>query len=462
MPDIPAPEFFYHRHRYILHHFLPMYQYVLHLDADSLVLNLSRSLSPYLDTASKQHIYLHLHENGEVTAAAYLIRNSAISRCFLNYWSNISPPHADRYTSTSISLTHTLMPPSQNSFLSRTSHLHNPPHTTTTTTKIQSSNTTYMDSTSTYEVPNYDNGDLVTGLINLLGPRIYNHCITTFAQYITPTEMKSYTNIYHETIVKCWALLLPTLPNRVERIAPYLRIFHPREGFWRTHARLGRFGGWWDELFGSCYSSSDVIGHGWKALARSFWPVGEGGVFTTQLDHTAQLSNHSSPHSDQSQINYNARLSSSYSIPSLHLITNQAICNLTNIHMSNGHVSRCQWLSPTQELHLARKYCMYWSPVCKTHSKVDHNVSSSPGWCVGSVCSKCLGRNSTCSRCRDTDATKDDYSRDGNRLMISRTAVAALLMRDAGGVPYGVEHEGWWVQQLCSACPKKSVYAYNN
>lgn len=91
MGKMTRGEFFHRRHQDILEKYLPNYQFVLNVDADSLVLDLSKSLNFYL-TSEMPDVQLHLHESGEVTAAIYLIRNSPYSRCFLQYWAVMRPP----------------------------------------------------------------------------------------------------------------------------------------------------------------------------------------------------------------------------------------------------------------------------------------------------------------------------------------------------------------------------------
>ncbi len=98
MNDMPIEQFYHARHKHILLHYLPSFQYILNLDSDSLILNMAKSLDAYLQFALQdlskdekekvQHpdIQLHMHENGEISAAVYLLRNGGYSRCFMTYW----------------------------------------------------------------------------------------------------------------------------------------------------------------------------------------------------------------------------------------------------------------------------------------------------------------------------------------------------------------------------------------
>lgn len=90
-------------------------------------------------------------------------------------------------------------------------------------------------------VPNYDNGNLMYLLLELIHPSLYFSCISAVYQ-MTSADLSSLSNVYHQTIVECFKLLLPSIQTRVSTIAPYIHIFLPHQGFWSTHARQDRFG----------------------------------------------------------------------------------------------------------------------------------------------------------------------------------------------------------------------------
>jgi len=71
------------RHRVVAQYLL-RHSHVLHIDTDTIALNETRSLRPY--TRHPAAVTLQLRENGEVAAAAYLVRRSAESDCFLTMW----------------------------------------------------------------------------------------------------------------------------------------------------------------------------------------------------------------------------------------------------------------------------------------------------------------------------------------------------------------------------------------
>lgn len=258
-----AGQFFFKRHMSVLQHFLPQYQHILHLDADSLFLNLSQPLARFLH---RHAVSLHLNPNGEVTAAAYLLRNVPSAYCFMRYWLGMRP--------------------------------HN-----------------------FFDVVNYDNGDLVSAMGSLIAPIEFPYCVQSrLSSYeITPADRGRYNIIYHETIVKCFQKLQPTLLRRLRYHAPFVRIFHHHEGFWRMKSRTGRFGAWWDKLFGTCYSS-DIIGHGWQAMPRELW--------------------------------------------------GNSTCDIPRFRSGGGSNTVCQWHSFEEEKKMQQDYCAWRSPLCRDMSCV--------------------------------------------------------------------------------------------
>ena len=60
------------------------YEWVLHLDGDSIFLDFNKSLDQY--TTASQDIFLQVRLNREVTAAAVLMRTSSFAECFVRLW----------------------------------------------------------------------------------------------------------------------------------------------------------------------------------------------------------------------------------------------------------------------------------------------------------------------------------------------------------------------------------------
>lgn len=420
---MPASKFYYQRHRSILHNYLPYFQHVLHLDADSLILNHSRSLDSYL-TDPLVDIHLHLHENSEITAAIYLIRNSLYSKCFLDYWSNFSPSHVDI-----------------------AKDLHSLDGLSSGDTISGSSQYSYYN---TYEVPNYDNGDLVSAVFNLLYPKKYSECISVISKF-NHSFWNSLVNPYHQTIVECWKTTHGSLYRYLRRnIIPKtkLMIYYPHEGFWRTKGRMNRFGNWWDNLFGKCFPSSDLIGHGWKAMARTLWPL------PSQELSTADLTHHLA-----SQINVTELYLDDKKGSIAYMM--QSTCNIELIKSGKGANSRCQWMSADEELHISQKYCLWRSKVCTNNRGM---ISSRN--CDGNETQLCfsscvLEEPSTCLRHLSPEVSQHRSLTPGSKMEPKRKSQKDRKERVSPyeelfhhiPMKFGVEYEEWWMGQLCATCP---------
>lgn len=328
MKAVAPSEFFHTRHADVLHKYLPHFQQVMHIDADSLVLNIDRPLTVYL--AASADVQLHLHESGEVTASNYIVKNSIYGKCFLRYWSRFRAGDELPFSLGSLR----------------------------------------------YETLNFDNGDLMAAVMNAVSPSAFASCMAEIGASEEST-IRQYSNPYLELHVECWKRIFMdayTNPTRhATEISEGLKIYLPRESYWRTFARKGRFGLWWDQLFGSCFEHSDIIGHGWKAMPRELW----GG-------------NHSCP----------------------------------AISGNNGHNEVCEWVSKALELELARKYCLWKSPVCL----LDYSGTN-----------KCIDDSSACS------ASGSLYSSLRATSMTEKKRKQVQL--------FNVGNEKWWRQQLCSWCP---------
>jgi hypothetical protein len=325
MPDMPAEQFFHQRHYEVRTHLLPRFQNILHLDADSLVLNISRSLDAFIQPSSP-HVQLHMNENGEVTAATYLIRNSPFAKCFLQYWDNFSPPRpSNNYLRESLDSPHNIM-------------LHDVPY-----------------DERMFDVPNYDNGDLVAAAMNMLDPKFYLSCMSVVAA-LSSNDLLKFRNIYHQTVVECWKILHPNLHSlmNMERISGKFMIYLPKEGYWRTHGRRNRYGSdpshWWNMMKGSCFPSSDIIGHGWKGMMRRMWPQVSDELGNFDLLH---------PNSTK-------------------------LCRAAMEETSSGGNPNCYWLSRMQELKVASRYCNWRLPSCTRE---------------GSVCAKAMNSDQTVAPC---------------------------------------------------------------
>lgn len=282
-------------------------------------------------------------------------------------------------------------------------------------------------------VPNYDNGNLMYLLLELIHPSLYFSCISAVYQ-MTSADLSSLSNVYHQTIVECFKLLLPSIQTRVSTIAPYIHIFLPHQGFWSTHARQDRFGKWWNDLFGYCYRSSTIIGHGWKGMAREFWGgAGSGehdrGIFRELYAYASdELSSGSiviplpTEENDIKPNNFSIRQK----------------CNVPGIRSGEGMNGKCIWLTDQEELDVASRYCLWASPICLTFKQNNRSITEiekfSHNLCLTSS-------NSGCSRGKHTGISSID--------VWNTTYLRALFL----GSKFGVDKEDWWKTQICSSCP---------
>lgn len=355
---MPANKFFHERHSEVLQKYLPRFQYVMHIDADSLVLNMNQPLDRFMNGLDVQ---LHLHESGEVTASNYLVKNSLYGRCFLQYWANFK------------------------------------------------ANIGVERELTRYDTLNYDNGDLMAAVMNLFSPKEFVECMS-FIGSMSDNQINRFPNPYLQLHIECWKHMHDhTIGGAlayegVQDTTKGLRVYFPREGYWRTHARTGRFGLWWDQLFGSCYKSSDIIGHGWKAMPRKMW----GG-------------NHSCP---------------------------EFIAHGTGSNYQDaGYNKICNWLSTEQELDIARRFCLRHSPVCSNHD-------DSGNACIGDMyaCTSTGSRFSSRQRPAHVLATRE-ISRDHNRYRLSSVRHRGVRNTSWNTLAqFDVGNEEWWRQQLCSWC----------
>eukprot|EP01041_Mallomonas_annulata_P011883 gene11883-24897_t len=229
-----ANEFFVERHESIMKTYLPYAQWVLHLDADSIVLNMSRTLDDFISRhqlssnpnpyGSDHAIILQVRENTEITSGIYLVRNDPRSYCFLEYWRSFHPPWT-------------------------------PP-------------TPQKPSRSVIPVPNNCNGALVAAVLLLatgdagikcLENLQYNLITRPFPYPEQACSIKNRTRIYE----------LSQLDTSTDLTKFGIRLLWHREGLWRSHEKddpkYAKSGLW--RLFNRCYPSSELIGHGNKNIA---------------------------------------------------------------------------------------------------------------------------------------------------------------------------------------------------
>lgn len=231
-PPSVVEKFYHTRHGDVIDTHLHNYRYLLILDSDNLVVNMSRSLDHIVNLTpfdrSHPHaavdLFLHMREGGEVTASTYFIRNSAFSRCFVQYWRSMSPSDDE----------------------------------------LKQANINWV------ETPNNDNGDLIAAVMNLIHPDIALRCSAALRTHNSNTNRHQ---TYDTKILLCFRLFRGALVN-ISHYVPQMKVFFIREDFFRMHSghtmtkenMLLR-----KDVY--CHQH-DIIVHGWKDLGTRYWPRG--------------------------------------------------------------------------------------------------------------------------------------------------------------------------------------------
>eukprot|EP01041_Mallomonas_annulata_P007971 gene7971-16317_t len=226
-------ECYVEKHESIVEKHLPRAQWVFHLDADSIVLNMSRTLDDFISRhqrssnpyGSDHAIILQRRENTEVASGVYFLRNDPRSYCFMEYWRSFHPPW--------------IPPTPQKPFR------------------------------SIIPVPNFDNGALIGALLMLITGRSGVDCLESLDYNLTTTPFpypeQACLNKYR---TKVYELSRPNVTHELSKFG--LKILWLREGLWRSHEKAVaghvKTGQW--RLYNRCYPSSDLIGHGNKDIAR--------------------------------------------------------------------------------------------------------------------------------------------------------------------------------------------------
>jgi hypothetical protein len=228
-----APEVFYHiRHGEVVREYLAQYRYLLVLDSDNLIVNMSKSLdhivntipNTQMDPFAKVDLFFHMREGGEVTASTYFIRNSAFSRCFIDYWRSMAP--SDEL--------------------------------------LRQANMKWI------QTPNNDNGDLIAALMNFINPDIALKCSSLLRNHSITTQFDRH-RLYDNKILLCFRLFRGALVDTSNH-SPQIKIFFIREDFFRMHTGHTMTK---ENLLlrkdAYCHKN-DIIVHGWKELGSQYWP----------------------------------------------------------------------------------------------------------------------------------------------------------------------------------------------
>lgn len=243
-------KFYHQRHMSAAGAYLHRYKYLLLLDADNLIFNLSRPLTEALhlplSLTEGPDVILHMRDGGEAAASSYLLRNSPYARRFLEWWRDMAPP------------------------------LH-----------LQS-----VDPSRWISTPNHDNGDLVSLLMILLHNEVYLRCLS----HIKPVSPHvSSMEAYDRGVLLCFRLFRGAFAEEAQRKArglhrrlPQVQLLFTRESFltmhtghlWRESSggergdllqRVAQRDGLSYPLKDVMCASNDIIGHGMKSIGSVYW-----------------------------------------------------------------------------------------------------------------------------------------------------------------------------------------------
>ena len=297
LPTMTVAEFFTRRHQYVLDELLHTAQYIAQMEADSFVINMGVSFERFL-SQSQHSIHLQFRENGEVHSGIYILKNDMNSICFLEYWLSFFAPVIPE------------LGPKPSSVPAWPIFIDN---------------------------PNSDNGALVAAMALLLAKYtdstdVYMKCL----ENLHPTRIRVYPEQHCLDILQT-KLYYTFGPEAQDPKPGRIRVWWHREGFWRTslHSRDAPEGRghedlmFFENLYKSCYPSSDFIGHGNKLTHLEIEP-------------------------DQS-----------------------TSCNIEKVRNATGggRNPKCKWLSEQEELTLLRKHCQWRSPACMPGGR----TTSAPG-----------------------------------------------------------------------------------
>jgi hypothetical protein len=336
-----ANDFFVARHESLQNQYLQTAQFTLHLDADSIILNMSRSLEPFLQL--QRSVIFQMRENYEIAAGVYIVRNDWKSWCFLRYWRQMQPSRTPKA----------------------------------------------MGGGRMVPGPNSDNGALVGGVLQLLPESRVRGCLgaeaprppaafqlvalssphlSTAVSTSTARDHVLYElNISDELIydghypehtclykLKRFVYNLGTLSHPRDAISDMgLYVLWIGEGMWRSHEKpLPSPEPYYTDRYRRCYPSSDLIGHGdKKILTHMYMP-----------EHSARCAHHSGS------------------------------------GVSPGHNTQCTWLNSTRdEVSNHVTYCVFNSPSCYSSVPGTGGVEASNDG-LRNLCSERMQMNS----CHDT------------------------------------------------------------
>ena len=320
--DASKDEFMIARHEHVQFRYLFQHQYVMHLDADSLVLNMSTSIECIIKNFRDKSLFLQMRENGEITSAIYIAKSDHRSLCFLQYWREFHPPR----TSNGL-----IIP-----------------------------------------VPNNCNGALVSATLWLAAGNQTTPCLSKYSHEIKANADYAEYECSRHYQDKLYGL--GVLNNRNTG----LYVFWPVEGLWRSHEKKNpNYFTWFADQYSSCFFQSDFIGHGNKQVfvdsyyaphfdrcALSFIPSEP----ITNFQMRQILSSGSKDKMFSNDILLMQNINSQQNIKMISNISkydpNCSSSNITSELVSSSGNPTCWWRLPVKEIKILRRYCIFNGKAC--------------------------------------------------------------------------------------------------
>ena len=362
MPSMEIGRYWHHRHLIMLHQYLPKYQYVLVVDTDTLIINISKSLNTYIMNKHPppHHHYdliFNMREGGEVAASTYFVRNSIYGHCFLLYWSQMSPPiyFQSNYIKSIFNSSNLLTNNEKSLLLSKAEQYNldyiyflDPPINNKLNSNQMKWNT--GDHVPWISTPNFDNGDLVYVIMSIINQSAALDCAS---------RVKSRANRairYDFGMLRCFRVFRGAL-LQLDNYAPQLKIYFIREGFVRMH--LSNPSRSFDQIQYAmkdtyCHSN-DILLHGWRAIGSHYWNETERYL---RVQNKILLSNQ-----------YLKSEKIVMLIIQEFLIANpirvhNMWCDVRAVTAANSRNMACKWLTYDQEMDIVSKKCYWKSPLC--------------------------------------------------------------------------------------------------
>ena len=224
--------FFVRKLEEIYEKYLPTAQWVLSLDVDTILVNMSRPFSYFLP--QNKSLVLQMRETGELQSGVYFVRNDPTGYCFLRYWRSFCPPW----------------------------------YSNETVVKYREQE---FDSTSdTISTINYENGALSGAMLHLVTAEDGLRCLIRDNNYLIYRWSYPECHCLHKFRKSVFHLKFQTN----NPLLSFIDIYWPQEGLWRTQdpplsgGRTVQFAFY--NRFQRCFPSADFMIHGDKKIGTNF------------------------------------------------------------------------------------------------------------------------------------------------------------------------------------------------